>query len=155
MAFNRKDGGSNVAATPKRRSGSAWVTATKVDRRLSGAWVRVWNSYSAISSVTASATAVSGGPGSGAGTVTSNTTTVTASGGTGSYTYSWSRLSGDTSTTCGSPTARSTSFSTYFSNATATRTSVWRCTVSDGVSSGYVDVTVNLYNNRSTGGVEA
>jgi hypothetical protein len=69
------------------------------------------------------------GPGS---LVSSPATVVVASGGTPGYTYAWSRVSGDSTIACTSPTSASTTFSR--SSAIAhTYTAVWKCVVTDSV----------------------
>lgn len=75
-------------------------------------------------------------------------------GGTGSYTYSWVRLSGATNINISSTTVSNPSFSTSFAtNTNASRSAVWRCTVSDGTTSAIRDVTVTLEEFQSGGGV--
>ena len=138
-----------MASTPRRRSGSSWVTAAKVDRRLGNAWVRVWNAYTAIHSVYCSPGTVSNTAQTGSGTRFSGTATAHASGGTGSYTYAWALHEGSSAITASSPSARSTTFQSYFANVTESRHAVFKVTISDGVSSAVAFVNVYLYNNRS------
>lgn len=75
---------------------------------------------------------------------TSSPVTATGSGGNGSYTYSWTRASGDANTIISSTTASVVTFSRGNCADGTIYTSVWRCTISDGTSSDYADVTVNL-----------
>lgn len=75
------------------------------------------------------------------GIVVSNTVSVTGYGGNAPYTYSWSIISG--SVAINTPSSASTYFSAQvFTGNTVTATA--RCTVSDGTTSGYVDVPVSL-----------
>jgi hypothetical protein len=69
-----------------------------------------------------------------------NAVTISASGGTSSYTYSWAHISGDTFTV-NSPASATTTF-TRTTNKNQTFSGVYRCTVSDGITSASVDVTV-------------
>lgn len=79
--------------------------------------------------------------------INTNTVTITASGGTGSYTYSWSKISGDTFT-LSAPSGASTYFQASGVGKGESRSAVYRCTVSDGVSSVTVDVNVSAYYNN-------
>lgn len=68
----------------------------------------------------------------GPGSVTSDPATVVASGGTPGYTYAWTRVSGDTSIFCNSPTSATTTW-TRSSATVHIYTAVWKCTVTDSV----------------------
>lgn len=68
---------------------------------------------------------------------------VLATGGTGSYTCTWSHVSGD----AGIPTPAANVFNPSFTatvNKNSNRTAVKRCTVNDGVSTVFADMTVTL-----------
>lgn len=136
----------------RRRSGGGWVQPSTVKRRSGGTWITVWTSYTAIHSAYCSPGTVSNIVQTGAGTRFTPSTTVHASGGTGTYTYTWARHSGNGLITASSPSARTTTFQTYFNNVTESRSAVFRCTISDGVSSAEAFVNVYLYNNANTGG---
>lgn len=137
----RKSGTPTDATTVKYRSGSGWAQPSAVKRRVSGTWVQVWPSSSALSA-SINPTSIYGS--SGVAAVTTDTATVTATGGSGSYSYSWSRISGDTVTTRTSPTVNTSTWYRGSMIAGGSYQSVWRCTVSDGTSSVSVDITVNL-----------
>jgi hypothetical protein len=68
------------------------------------------------------------------GIATSNTCTCTVTGGGGTKTYSWTRVSGDTSTTAGSPSLAASNFRRNCTVANHVYSSVWHCTVTDTVS---------------------
>jgi hypothetical protein len=73
--------------------------------------------------------------------------TIVATGGTGSYTYVWSRVSGVNFAVAGNTSATAT-FSENRSADNSSDTGVYRCVVSDGLSSVTVNVTVQLtFNN--------
>lgn len=147
MALYRKAGGGNVAPTiVRRRSGGAWANVQTIKRRLSGAWVTVWTAYTPVSASVSPTSVTKRGYGTTATGPSGSTTAVTAtgSGGNGGYTYSWTRISGDTSTNISSTTASSVTFSRTGCASDVDYVSTWRCTISDGVSSAYVDVTVTL-----------
>lgn len=124
----RKSGSWANPATVKYRSGGSWVTPSAVRRRQGGAWVTVWpvTTPLAVSLDTTEAygTALPG-------TNHSDPVTATASGGTGNYTYSWKKVAGGSGISIESPTSRTTTFSHV---GTAVTTVVFKCTVSDGVS---------------------
>jgi hypothetical protein len=112
------------------------------------------SSYTAISGVTASPN-----PSLSSGYRYNNFITVTASStasasnGTGSYTYSWSYVNGTTTnvTTSGTNTATMSWSRPVPPGGTngAYYQAVWRCTVSDGTSSGTVDVTFGVRNTAN------
>lgn len=72
------------------------------------------------------------------------------SGGTGSYTYSWTRVSGSvnassTGILCNSPSSLATTFtSSNLASGGEIRTAVWRCTVSDGSTTAFDDINVQI-----------
>lgn len=110
---------------------------------------QVFAAYVPISGVTASSSSPSGTqnvvePPTGPATMTVSTGAVyiTWSGGSGA-TVSWSKVSGDTMTVSGTSSA---SFSATVSK-NGSKSAVYRATVSDGISSGTVDVTVTLFYN--------
>lgn len=73
---------------------------------------------------------------------------VTASGGTGNYTYSWQYVSGDTEThMVQPPDAVSMSWTREIPTMPGTWISVWRCQVSDGIST----ITTNTVTVTFTG----
>lgn len=117
------------------------------------------SSYTAISGVTASPNPSrnSGSRYNAFVTVTASST-ASASNGTGSYTYSWSYVSGTTSNVSTSGTTSATmSWSRSVPPGGISGgyyQAVWRCTVSDGTSSGTVDVTFGVRNtaNSASGG---
>lgn len=69
-------------------------------------------------------------------------TMIGVTGGTGSYTYSTAHLSGDVFSVFNGNTANPAWSANVFKGGT--RSAVYRCTVSDGVGSAFVDVPVNL-----------
>lgn len=75
-------------------------------------------------------------------TVSTGAVSITWNGGSGA-TVSWSKVSGDTMTVSGTSSA---SFSATVSK-NGSKSAVYRATVSDGTSSGTVDVTVTLFYN--------
>lgn len=76
--------------------------------------------------------------------------TATVTGGSGTITRSWTRVSGDANTTISSTTASSVTFSRTNCLGGVFYTSVWKCTASDGTSSGSDNVSVSLdYENNS------
>lgn len=142
----RKSGDANVALTTlKRRSGSAWTSVQNGYRRAAGAWVKVYSAYTPISSVTASpasatASATRLGASAPGSLVVTAGVTINVTGGSGSYTYSAALLSGTAMTVA--PGANTSFSATLARNQTITAT--YRITVSDGQSSGHVDVPVSL-----------
>lgn len=79
----------------------------------------------------------------GAGTVSVGVA-MGGTGGTGSYTYSWVRQSGATNINITSTTVSNPSFNTSYTNTNASRNDIWRCTVSDGTTSAFRDVSITL-----------
>ena len=78
-------------------------------------------------------------------TVTSNSVTITASGGSGSYTYSWAYVSGDAAISITGGTSGPTHAWSKSVGKNNTASAVWRCTVSDGVSTpAQVNVSISL-----------
>lgn len=77
-------------------------------------------------------------------TVVSNPSTViTPGGGNGSYSCSWSHLSGDASISTPGANLFNVTFSASVGR-NSEKSAVKRCTVSDGISSAFVDVSVSL-----------
>ena len=116
------------------------------------------SAYTAISNVSASPNPSYNQASSSSFVTVTASSTATASNGTGSYTYSWSYVNGTTTNVTTSGTTSATmswsrpvppggSSGAYYS-------ATWRCTVSDGTSSGTVDVTFGVRNTRtpSSGG---
>ena len=141
MAIKRRSGGSHVdIANVRRRSGSSWVTPSNVYRRQGEAWVKVWPVNVPLS-MTLSHTEIYGYSPS-TGTIYTNSVIASPSGGTGSYTYSWARISGQ-ATVFASASTSSVSFYSIFTSQ-GKRYATFRCTISDGVSSVYRDVYVEI-----------
>ena len=78
--------------------------------------------------------------------------TCTAVGGSGSRTFSWARISGDSRITADSPSSASTTFTRTGFAAGESAAAVFRCTVTDTVTSAVAtdDITVTL--ERPSGG---
>lgn len=69
------------------------------------------------------------------GTATSGIATATGSGGTGSYTYNWVKVSGaGADFLLNYPQSSQTMSWSYFFSSNGSVTQVWKCEVSDGVS---------------------
>jgi hypothetical protein len=68
------------------------------------------------------------------GIATSSNCTCTVTGGGGTKTYNWTRVSGDTTTTAGSPSLATTNFRASCTVSGVHKISVWHCTVTDTVS---------------------
>jgi hypothetical protein len=84
-------------------------------------------------------------------TVTTNAVTGTPGGGTGPYTFSWQRVSGDSSITCDTPTAASTTWHATVSRNVA-KNATWALLVLDSLSSPAFSALVSvrvLYNYDS------
>jgi hypothetical protein len=146
VAFYRKSGGSNIApATVKRRSGGSWVDVQNIYRRSGGAWVTVWSSYRPLS-LSLPAYVDGYGPAGKPIHDEQASATAVASDGRAPLTFAWTFVSGSTiirNTTPSSNTAVFKCSSGPISMA-FTETAVWRCTVSDGISSAYRDTTVTF-----------
>ena len=82
---------------------------------------------------------------SGSYTISPSYAGVSVSGGNGSYTYSWARISGSTAISAVAPSSLATGFSSSVAPGSS-GSSVFRCTISDGVSSATIDVTVSATN---------
>lgn len=98
-------------------------------------------------SASALPSSVSGGPPvTFPGLSTSSPSTASGSGGTGSYTYNWQYVSGSTAITMSNPSSSATmTWEFLFNNPSSTATAVYRCQVSDGVSTVYTNnVTVSF-----------
>lgn len=84
--------------------------------------------------------------GSPSGTVTSDNMTATPSGGTAPYTYSWAKVGGAGSPSFSAATSATTNVGLTV-NASAERTLIIRCTVTDNAAAvAYRDVSVTLEN---------
>lgn len=82
---------------------------------------------------------------SGSATATSESTTVTATGGTPGYTYAWTRVSGSTDISADSASAATTTFSVVSMADGATKSAIFRCTVTDSTAATYtIDVSVGF-----------
>ncbi len=138
------------ASFARRWDGSAWVDAT-VRRWDGSAWVVVFPIAIPLSVSLDSTSAQSTFVNSPAANTppdrlltTSPNSVATPSGGTPGYTYSWTRISGSTAITAGSPTSASTSFSGTVPVSGAI-SAVFRVTVTDSVgATATADVTVSL-----------
>jgi len=85
---------------------------------------------------------------------TTSSTTVTPTGGVSSYTYAWTKVSGGSITAVSSSSA-TTTFTATSLLAGASRTAVFRCTVTDSSSpalTATADVTVTIERDSGTGG---
>lgn len=79
----------------------------------------------------------------GTGSITSNVDTGSGAGGVAPYTYAWTYVSGD-SYTINSPASAATTFTTAVSSG-ATKSGVYRCTVTDSASTtAHTDVTIDF-----------
>jgi hypothetical protein len=74
--------------------------------------------------------------------IATNAVTITGANGTGSYSYSWSLISGDAFSHTAN--AATTTFSFGSVGRNQTKSAVYRCTVSDGITSAFVDVNVSV-----------
>lgn len=82
---------------------------------------------------------------SGSATATSESTTVTATGGTPGYTYAWTRVSGSTDISADFASAATTTFSVVSMADGATKSAIFRCTVTDSTAATYtIDVSVGF-----------
>lgn len=124
----------------KRRSGGGWVAAANVYRRQGGAWVKVWPTSLAVSGPNSVFGSATGSPPT--GTVTSPNVVLVPQNGSGSYTVSWTKLSGPLGVTATAPSSFTTAFSQ--NNLSDVSVSIWRATVSDGLTTVTHDVEVTL-----------
>lgn len=149
MPTKRRSGSSWVDPTAvRRRNGTSWIATTFIRRRSGGAWVDAWPNYTPLSATAAPANAYGWATGStSSGTVQSEAVTVTPSGGAGTLTYSWTFVSGSSSVSAVSASSATTAFRS--TGVTGSRTAVFRCTVSDGITSATTnDVNVTLEYER-------
>ncbi len=149
MPTKRRSGASWVDPTAvRRRNGTSWIATTFIRRRSGGAWVEAWPNYTPLSATAAPANAYGWSTGSTTtGTVQSEAVTATPSGGSGSFTYNWALVSGSSAVTAVSPSSATTSFRS--TGVSTSRTAVFRCTVSDGITSATTnDVNVTLEYER-------
>lgn len=131
MTFSiRKTGAWAAPSTVKRRSAGAWATVQAIKRRSAGAWVTVWTAFSASVSPLSSFKSTT----LASATLTSGAFTCTPTGGSGAISYAWQYVSGDTTVTCASPSAATTTFSAAVSGAVPDKSAVWRCRVTDAAS---------------------
>lgn len=152
MAFKRWDGAAFVdIAAIKRWDGAAWVDLAALKRWDGAAWVDITlpSGSGDLSAIVApfrvSIRFQTSEPAASAALLTTTApAVVTASGGTGPYTYSWTKLSGDSTIQCQSPTDASTYFYAYaYKNEGYTAT--WRCTITDAaLDSVTADVNVSI-----------
>jgi hypothetical protein len=75
--------------------------------------------------------------------ISTNSVTAIGGGGNGGYTYSWAHISGDAFTGW-NPNTASNTFSHGSVGRNQTKSGVYRCTISDGVTSAFVDVSVSV-----------
>lgn len=138
----------------KRWTGTAWVDVSFVRRWDGAAWIQVWpvtsnlraniSSPAAFGVYSCTHTGVGNNVCPFAQNITSGTVTVSSTGGTGTGpTYAWSFVSGDSGMTVSNPTGTTVSF-TGVVGRRQIRTAVWRCTVTRGTDSRFVDVMVTL-----------
>lgn len=128
MAMYRKQSGTNVAASPRRRSGSTWVTPSAAHRRLGTTWVSVWSALNLTASNVewhefrahyGSPTRL---------TLSSNASAMVT--GSTSYTVSWAYVSGSTAITCSNTSILNPLFSaSVIRNSEEAAT--WQVTVTD------------------------
>lgn len=139
--FKLSWGGSwrNPANIRLARNGG-WYAPSNIFVKSNGQWVKVWPTNMPLS-MTLSHTEIYGYSPS-TGTIYTENVTATPTGGTGSYTYTWTRISG-LSTVHVSAGTSTVSFYSSFSSY-GTRYATFRCTISDGVSSVYRDVYVEI-----------
>lgn len=82
---------------------------------------------------------------SGSTSATSAAATVTATGGTPPYSYAWTRISGSTDISATSASAASTTFDVVSMSDGATKSAIFRCTVTDDVAAtATIDVSVEF-----------
>lgn len=149
----------------RRWNGSAFVDAT-FGRRWDGTqWIEWWpivvggNDFQAVpssSEAVGTYSCTQAFPESNncpfVNTVVTNAITITPEGGTGTPSYAWTFVSGDSSITVSNATAATVTFSGVVGRDD-TRTAVWRCTVTRGTASRFVDVLVTLtYHYMLAGG---
>lgn len=144
--FQRRGGGGGIWTTAgmitcKRRDSGAWTDIGNIRRRNSTntGWDTVWSAYTPMN---ATADNVDGGRSSSIGTFVIGSSRCTVTGGSSSKSYAWARVSGTAFTVDGGTTA----YATFSVTAVAAgiQSAVYRCTVSDGTSSTYVDITVTF-----------
>lgn len=154
--LRRWDGAAYQDATFVRRwNGTSWVDVSFARRWDGAAWVDVWPSGGGGGlTLTLSVNPVFGTyfcDASGGGscpffpTVTSGAVTVTATGGTGGGpTYAWSFSSGDSGIAISSTTAATVTFSASVARSQVSREAEWKCSVTQGVETKDIYVTVVL-----------
>lgn len=129
-------------------SGTATATVTSVDGQSYDVTfpVNLSNTGSAYVpvSVTADNSEVFGSGPNGGGTISAGPVTLTGHNGTGSYTESWARLSGATEITANSPGSATSLFTSTGQGDNSEIAAVFRGTVTDGTTSDFVDVTVDI-----------
>lgn len=141
MSFYRKGGGSNITPSiVKKQVGGVMVGVSTVKRRLAGAWQTVWSAYTPITAVVLSGNTDINGHGI-------TTISATGNGSSASPTYLWSTVSGNYNIGLGSSlsSANMVIYSKRTNNSFTSDFGTYRCTVSDGTSSAYADVTVTFY----------
>lgn len=150
MTAKRWDGAAyQDIVTRKRWDGAAWIDLTVAKRWDGAAWqdIAFAGGGGAALSVTANHANVGKNeldfePAPAAKILTTTfAVTVTAHDGAGSPTYAWTQVSGDSGITALSPTSATTFFRATL-NKNSFRTAIWRCTVTDGPESAYVDIGV-------------
>lgn len=148
MAFYRKQGGVNVAATPRRRSGATWVVPGAVRRRLGTTWVSVWSPLDVTAQDVKQTLSLPGsGPASQALSGYANPVVT----GSSSYTASWSYVSGSTSIRCSNTSILNPQFSATLRKNTDAD-AVWRLTVRDTASGMAKTVAVFIFFSYWTSG---
>lgn len=149
MTASRKNsGGGNVNLTVAKRKNSSnvFVDCAKGYRRTaSGTWTQIWPNTPLSISV-APIYAEGFGPGQATEDVYTNGVVVTASGGTGSYTYTWSRIGPLNAITNVNALSSASQYWRALLVPSSSVMGTWRCTVSDGVNTAFVNVSVYIYN---------
>ncbi len=144
--FKRRTGSSFVDAGIKRRNGSGWTQVQNIRRRSGSGWITAWSFYQGITASVPASVAASAPMGTTGLTSLVQTphVTVTASGGSGSLSYSWQRVSGSTAISATNSAGSTTAFSGRVSRNSII-SAVFRCRVSDGISTVYSNnITVHL-----------
>jgi hypothetical protein len=151
MTLKRWDGAAyqDIAAI-KRWDGASWVDLTILKRWDGVSWVDITlpGGGGGLSATADKAFVGAGYSPEGIGptfvTLTTDAITVTATGGMGAGpTYSWSRVTGDSSVLCDSPTSATTTFSCSVPR-NQERSAVYRCTITRGAESVQINVNVLL-----------
>lgn len=153
MAIRRRSGSSWVTPNRiQRRSGSSWVDIQTIRRRSGSSWITVYTAYQSIILTGSGINDTVYGFGNPPWTLTTaKRLEVTASQGTGNFSYSWSRVSGSSNLSILPSDASLPNPRIQVSNTSIARhQAVFRCTVSDGVSSQTIDLDADILVQMST-----